>query len=825
MTLVGLRWIKTRAADIHLLPEFTSPQLFRLLVANVQDANGTITEVPAFTVDNVKFEFAEEPLKGLGQANGAPMDPVRGTVAVAFQNNLAGHSFVIKATATADGASAETRIRIHVHNAIKRMWLTPKRLTVRNGAKDVRFSVLAQFDDDTIGDITNWSPFTTPNGDTDFTYVHRTGANAPAPTWSSATGPVKADPQTGVLTASASTGGNAVTVQLGTTTATARAECAEPWKTQRVVDLVAGPGTKSSNFVYNILFLPDGFTKDDKTTYEQRVALIVKRLEVRGRSSPFGLMPGKVNYWRGWLASPDAGITVPTELDRTITVNGVTRGEPVPLPRIFDPAAASWDLPDLISAVGLPNPHDAEGNNLGARVATWRSIYGTAVTAALAAPAFPAWFELRDRVLLNERDTAFHMAFGTRPSLDVTEDEHTPVVNPYRLADEDLNGFLDGFVDKKNRALGTLWTTGKDKDLVVIVCRSSRDGGVNGSRRVSKTEFGRTIGVTMAERPFHQLEANPQNDGFDLVPDTIPTDVFYSLWLNTAHELGHSFGLGDEYGSIVAPPTKVELSDAAARPNIAPRDVVAPGGVIDVTKIKWAGWQRIAKAGATLGTTGPDSGPYTVALVGAQKIGFRKGDAVRLRRRPLGTAGAPSSLCTIDSLPDADHVVISPQPGQTSFKAGDFPSGSILFAPVLDKDGAELFLADKKIVLKRLTDTNNPLNALPGEAKGRDCDNKTELPVPTAARNFPGGVAPTLPTFSSWNIGLFENGGRHNCGIYRPTGVCLMVKNAQEDVNGKPVNFNDLCIVCRYAMVDTADPTLHAQVDAEYRARYLRPQS
>jgi hypothetical protein len=78
--------------------------------------------------------------------------------------------------------SLETRIRIHVHESISRVWLTPNPLTAREGATGVRLSVLAKFADGTIGDITNWGAFSA-QALADQIFVRGTGLATPALAW------------------------------------------------------------------------------------------------------------------------------------------------------------------------------------------------------------------------------------------------------------------------------------------------------------------------------------------------------------------------------------------------------------------------------------------------------------------------------------------------------------------------------------------------------------------------------------------------------------------------------------------------------------------
>src|SRR4029079_8554965 len=51
------------------------------------------------------------------------------------------------------GLELRQKIRIHVHNSIQSIWLTPRTLTVHQNAAHVRFTALARFDDGVVGEI------------------------------------------------------------------------------------------------------------------------------------------------------------------------------------------------------------------------------------------------------------------------------------------------------------------------------------------------------------------------------------------------------------------------------------------------------------------------------------------------------------------------------------------------------------------------------------------------------------------------------------------------------------------------------------------------
>ncbi|MEU5261517.1 hypothetical protein [Amycolatopsis sp. NPDC021455] len=835
MTIVRLKWADTAATDLHLTPGLSSPELVRLLRVDdltdetlTQDqplpAGATVTFTPQLKPGDHGLELT-----------------AAGEVTVKTLA-LRGHSFLLKVSLDRDPAIT-TRIRIHVHEKVSALWLTPARLTVRQGSSRARFSVLGLFDqvldgtvvvsEGVIGDITNWSPFRAPDAN-ELTYVHLAHTATAALTWSATGGPITVDARTGVLTAPVESGPDTkVTATAAGLHADGTAVCGPSWSTHVRLAHLGGPGVKQVETVPNILFLPDGFqdTAADRAQYNRLVGIVKDRLESRPHTRPFAALTGRVNYWRGWVPSPEAGITVLDELDPSPAPGELPKTAlPLPLPSETRPATG-WSLADVVNAIGLPNPADyPAGTTVESKIGFLQSVYGDLITADLLRPRFAQWVALNDRLLLNERDTAFHMAFSERPSADVNLLEHYLSPNPRRISDNDFNKFLDALRGEDDDVLPAgLWSTGKDRNRVVVLCRSSRHGGLASRRKVSDDSTGITVGVSLAARQFHQVRLNDGGNGFDLKPDDIPTDVFYAVWLTVAHELGHSFGLGDEYGGRTTAPTPLKIRQVRATPNVQDRASLSadgtPGGPIDVGKIKWAEWPRIAKAGVLKnGMTAPAAVPFTVDLADVKASRLRTDDIVMFRRRPLATAGAPSSICKVTAVDAAaNRVTVEPLFGAT---IAAFPAGSILLAYVRKPDpdfkngkfGGLLTLSDPD-VLQRITDTQNPLNAAPGDNQGRACGN-VKLPVPTFATNFPHGTAPRPPDHSFWTLGIYENGSEHNCGIYRPTGTCVMNRQFFVEPRTNTVKLSDFCIVCRYAFVDNADPTLHGEVEADFRERY-----
>jgi hypothetical protein len=71
--------------------------------------------------------------------------------------------------------------------------------------------------------------------------------------------------------------------------------------------------------------------------------------------------------------------------------------------------------------------------------------------------------------------------------------------------------------------------------------------------------------------------------------------------------------------------------------------------------------------------------------------------------------------------------------------------------------------------------------------------------------------------FSHWVVGAFEGGGDFQCGVYHPTGACIMRLRIDDAFDDRVFT---MCPVCRYIVIDKFDPTHHGAVDRWYQTRY-----
>ena len=276
---------------------------------------------------------------------------------------------------------------------------------------------------------------------------------------------IAVDVDTGQLVSNADVGRGTVTAAISPLftpglTADGFADCAPGWATPIALPTggatpielrhVAGPGFELMSSVRNVLFLPDGFVESDREAFELLVRQIAHRLQSRRRVRPYDLLKDQFNYFSGWVPSPDAGISVLPE---------VLRWPPSGPAQAFetDAAIAPSAAPATL-VIGIP---------------------GTAAT--------------NDFFLLNECDTALHMALGGRPRAERFFELRNVHFHANRMDDADFNDFLTALSDAAGSPVGNVWASGqRDEDLVLILCRSQRLGGSNNSRVPS----GKCIGMT-----------------------------------------------------------------------------------------------------------------------------------------------------------------------------------------------------------------------------------------------------------------------------------------------------------------------------------------
>ena len=150
MAITGVRWDR-EGYDIHLLKGESSIPLAEKLRAtrnNTSEFRGT--NPPS----GVTVEFRAE-FKGAPSNHGVTVSATGQITVAASLPSLRLRNFIVRAVVSESGSNfLDTHIRVHIHDTIKKIWLTPDTLTIYMGGGKRRFTVLAEFDDQTFGDIT-----------------------------------------------------------------------------------------------------------------------------------------------------------------------------------------------------------------------------------------------------------------------------------------------------------------------------------------------------------------------------------------------------------------------------------------------------------------------------------------------------------------------------------------------------------------------------------------------------------------------------------------------------------------------------------------------
>ena len=348
---------------------------------------------------------------------------------------------------------------------------------------------------------------------------------------------------------------------------------------------------------------------------------------------------------------------------------------------------------------------------------------------------------------------------------------------------------------------GTTWTTGKDRGLVCFITRTQRDGGLN-----SGTHYTISLGTEDENRVARAIVVEDGSPGgaeqFFIDPMVIPSKPTLAMVGGLVHETAHTaqFGkLGDEYSVL----GRLRISDGVAK-NLTQRGNLQaeqellkdPSNVqsgLDGSKIKWS-WVRIRVAGVLkerpvpVGPVDPvthKQSEFEITLQAGHGKAFselRNKEQVKayLRRRPLvqsPTLSSPMSLVKVEK----DKVTVKLFGGVTGIEPDDYPpgpgpKGSVLLIPTQEKPEPPVMGKEVPIVApfisEHITTSGRPLRSSK-DAHG-NCVYEGDLKKLVIPDNPPTRLKKRHPLFRAWVIGLWEGGNEFSCGVYHPSGVCLM---------------------------------------------------
>src|SRR5262249_42249882 len=217
----------------------------------------------------------------------------------------------------------------------------------------------------------------------------------------------------------------------------------------------------------------------------------------------------------------------------------------------------------------------------------------------------------------------------------------------------------------------------------------------------------------------------------------------------------------------------------------------------------------------------------TVRLKAGHTTQFLVGEEVRLRQRdilktPLANLSSPE-LKVLSKNENDNTVVLQ---ALSPFNPTAFGSGSLLFLPVkAPSEEKNNPLHDKYAevlspLLRHRINSHEPQTHFP-------C-NQEDLEGEQNPVNLPSNLS--RPNNHRHVIGLFSGGKGFSCGIYHPSGECIMrreFKAVRETfVEGLGLTrfqgreIYQFCHVCRYSLVDQINPLWHAKIDADYDEIY-----
>jgi len=716
---------------------------------------------------------------------------------------------VAEVTNNADGKKYTLSVRIHIHGSVKDFWLTPQTLTIRpNGtARPERtrymFTARALFDDGTLGDVSEdhnitWFPLDLFDEDLD-QIVLRAGD----------------DPADPPITVTA-----LLPVALGGASATATLKIEKPWGDPTTASIVAGggwPGTINPAVVPNILFLCDGFTNTqvDKERFQQLTNAIVKRLKTANLTTPFDKLATSMNFWRAFIPSDVRGISVLCEV-YTKVEEGETRAFMVPNP--IKPAAGDWTLQNVVYAVGLPvrDDHTSKTTRTNDQIRSdWRALYSPDPNPKISDDMLKLWRLLGNRSFIEEKDTPLCMAYGKPPQVDLPSDNlftdfHVRRLQRQRRNDEDQSRFdllLESMRTTKGIGLNSIWA---EKARVrpanygyLFIITSSKSG--------RPAHFGTSgfISMSVEDKPFLRGITVAANNALVWNPPSPSAAVNATIGSSAAHELGHAFGLGDEYA--LGKPLFTGTADSlSVYGNLQAASDAKFNGNIHGDEIKW-NWLR-ARKGALVRSVSPTpplgTDRWEVRVNSGQGTQFAKGNTVILRKRdyphPLAKKPKESSFLTVDEKPTADRVIVT-----GAIPIGlDFVEGDVLYmprvAPASVRSPIYPFAEMVAFNIKKLiTDRKRSLSAEPCSLE--QSSQSYQLPdLDAESLKLDLRMLPTI-------VGLYDGGFEAACGIFHPAGRCMM--NNSEGAES-------FCAVCRYILVETIDPYKHFEIDLLYDKFY-----
>jgi hypothetical protein len=745
------------------------------------------------------------------------------------------------------------------------------------GSNECRFTVLALFDDGTVGDITDWTQLT-------YQSASAGAVNILGPTPATETrGPGTA----GVLAAGDSGQQSVITVSLKLSSpqtdlsATATVFTAPKWEQvgqKAKVQFVAGPLAPKEDDTdpahpgsvaavvegkTNALFVAEGFPAAKEVLFRNIVKEIVQaNLRRSGNLQPFGMLKNSMNYWSVVVESREEAVSVLDDHEILASARPFGAAFELPLPRPPSPSSDKWTLLEMMHEGGLPLPNEPSATNPQAWVASRSKIYVMPAQAPIDPEVMRGdvdeWNDLKSRTLLNERDTAFGLAHHDRPRAsgqDRAEGRLQPDIR--RTGAKSFETFLGSLkfgADKRTTvpyAIGDTWvesavTGGKDFGLVCFICWSGTRGAswtVAVTQQLQRNIAFSTAATGAGDRVIVKAIAN----GTDLLPPTgtnIPAEVLAS---QIAYGFGRAFGLEEENGG-----GEKGVLPSSGTPNVQLEILVANttagARTIDARKILWL-WPRIRNAGVVevkLDSNGKVTSPFKCDQTGNASPGgkfllvrllrnptepFKAGNVVRLRAAmitgrwqwPSNDPIASFPLSVDNILSNGDLVLNPTTPPAQQLGYLPVPAGSVLDPSMLTQVTQCYLITPRILSGRENTLLAEPIfNWIATTNSPLNAPQNAHAALCAAADSTVGDVSPSnLPSPLQLPKGLptpADIVGLYDGGAGFDCGVFRPAGRCRMRRGHDATT--PFCHVCRYIIVDKVDPTKHKKLDDFYDRRY-----
>ncbi|RRB07228.1 hypothetical protein [Larkinella rosea] len=614
-------------------------------------------DAATFAIEITRSNFSDPDLSYLviTLLDGEPADP---------KNRI--RNFYLFAKVEDDEEEIEISLRIHIHNKMEEVWITPNPITVYNRV-DCSPYLRARYDDQVVAEI--GTVFRGDNGDEVLYHIEP----RPAIRWSSPTTDL-IDEDDGTISATNQTGTHRITVSVrwGQTFEN-QAEVifsenltessplrAEPVATSQ------GPGLKGLETATNILFLSDGFTDEQEYDFKIFVLEYVSDLVNKKITSPFDLLKKSINFWMVFVPSRQSGATYRGELcvEKRTKPNSFEEIFGVEFDEPIDPGnrdVSEWTIRNLFYKVGLPVRAEGDPNDAAVFsqiIEKWRET--TLLTSGQLdhletdKTLVREWQRYADRRLPDAVDTAFGITVNNHTAAEHDGDFNRINFDGKRIQRGDLDRF---FRNLRTRAepsnpetrigprfiLDDNENPGRDWDNVVILTAAQQGTAqnINGNMFAQVVELDQLI-----------MAGKLTDLRMSVAPTEMPLQMSNALKATLTHELCHSFGLGDEYAT--SPPKKFnkkpvdditwDFAIYPSQPSVldiyanlqAKKDLRKnpsnANSAIDALKIKWR-YHRIQKCGL-VSTIAVNQNTISLTLQDQVQLSrFSAGTTVFLRKR------------------------------------------------------------------------------------------------------------------------------------------------------------------------------------------------